>query len=197
MDVFPSFPKPASATVSSFSPTVVSVTHGLKRQVRSRGAHLWSIELSWPPKKRAAFAALWAFAVAQRGQYGVFEFILPEHPPRGVATGTPVVDGADQTGRTLATSGWTPSTSGILKIGDFLKLETQAKVYMLTADAASDGSGNALLSIEPALVSVPSDGEEVVVHDVPFTVSFAEDLVEVPVSKALLYTMAARLVEDL
>ena len=40
MGVFPSFPKPASATVTSYSPTVVSLTHGLKRQLPLFGPSL-------------------------------------------------------------------------------------------------------------------------------------------------------------
>jgi hypothetical protein len=40
---------------------------------------------------RTAYAPLWAYQMKQRGQYGDFKFILPEHDPQGVASGTPVV----------------------------------------------------------------------------------------------------------
>ncbi|MDY7002151.1 MAG: hypothetical protein SVS15_10280, partial [Thermodesulfobacteriota bacterium] len=133
---FPTSPALAGLKITSNTPTFVSTAHSLKRQVRSRGGHRWLIEGEYPPMTRDEFAPVYAFAVAQRGQYETFTFVLPGlKTPQGSIPGTPVVDGADQTGRSIDTKGWTASQSGILKAGDYIKFNGHAKVYMVTQDA--------------------------------------------------------------
>ena len=97
--------------------------------------------------------------------YDLFETAqVPTHTV-GVATGTPVVSGAGQTGSTLNTSGWTASTTGILKAGDVFTIAGvfsinpqtyqstgQLQQFVVTADATSGAStGPAALSISPAI----------------------------------------------
>jgi hypothetical protein len=137
---------------------------------------MWKFKLEYPPMTRATFAPLDAFLVAQRGQYGTFTFVLFGHEsPLGVATGTPLVKGASQTGRSVTTDGWTINQIGIMKAGDFAKFGGHTKVYMITADVNSDGSGNATLTIEPALMTSPADNEAITVSNVPFTCALASD----------------------
>lgn len=95
----------------------------------------------------------------------------------GVATGTPLVNGASQTStyatvkdsmtQTLNTDGWTNSTTGILKAGDVFTIAgvyavnpvTKAtlpflKQFTVTADANSGAStGPAALTIYPAIIT--------------------------------------------
>lgn len=179
---YPSTPPFETLKIRSWQPTLVSVSHSLVRQARSRGgAQRWAIEASYNPNlTRAELAPVFAFAVAQRGQYEIFTFTPPAiwATARGIATGTPLVDGANQTGRTVNTQGWSANVAGILKAGDFLKFSGHDKVYMLTADAASDAGGLAALSIEPALMESPADNEAIVVASVPFSVAFASDIQE-------------------
>jgi hypothetical protein len=84
----------------------------------------------------------------------------------GINTGTPLVDGASQTGATLVTKGWTNSQTGILKAGDIFtvagvysvhpvtKVSTgKLQQFVVTADANSGSStGPATLSIFPSIV---------------------------------------------
>jgi hypothetical protein len=121
MSTFPSTPKPSSAKIRSNSPTFVSIAHNLRQVVSTRNAHRWGIELDFPPMKRADFAALWAFIVGQRGRAGSFDITLPQHAARGSWAGTPRVDGAGQTGRTIQLKGFTPSQPGVVKAGDFVR----------------------------------------------------------------------------
>jgi hypothetical protein len=60
-----------------------------------------------------------------------------------------------QTGASLRSGGWTPDITGILKAGDYLGVNGELK--LLTADAASDIFGNALLTFEPPLRASPPD----------------------------------------
>lgn len=68
---------------------------------------------------------------------------------RGVATGTPLVNGAGQTGQSLVTDGWSNSVTNILRRGDHVAIENS--LYEITADVNSNGSGQATLSVWPAL----------------------------------------------
>ena len=176
---FPASPEFETVKITSWQPTLISLSHSLVRSARSRGgAQRWAIEGAYSPNlSRAELAPIYAFALKQRGQYEIFTFTPPAiwSTARGVATGTPLVKLGSQTGRSINTKGWTASTTGILLAGDFIKFAGHAKVYMVTADAASDGSGDATIVIEPALMASPADNEAVVVAAVPFSVAFAAD----------------------
>ena len=85
----------------------------------------------------------------------------------GQRGGTPVLNGATASGATqIVTDGWTASAANRVKKGDIFtisgvnrvhpesKIDTGvAQTFVVTADASSDGSGNATLSISPAIVS--------------------------------------------
>ena len=193
---FPLTPSPNAIKIQSLQPTRVSLSHNLRRSTRTTGAQRWLINADWLGLSRSQFAPIQAFVIAQRGQWDNFTMVLPGHKqPQGAATGTPLVNGVSQTGRSLATKGWTASVTGILKAGDFIGISGQTKVYMVTADASSDVSGNATLTIEPALMSSPADGAALVVRNVPFTLSLAGDSVEMAVAPPVLYNFSLPLVE--
>ena len=103
------------------------------------------------------------------GKGAGFEFwenpLMPSHTP-GQRGGTPLVNGATQTGASLITDGWTAAAANRLKAGDVFtvanvfRVHPETKVstgvlqqFVVTADAASDGSGNATLSISPSIVT--------------------------------------------
>lgn len=107
-----------------------------------------------------------AFLATLRGRRGTFLMGDPIGAvPRGVATGTPLVKGAAQTGDTLLTDGWTISTTGILKTGDWIQLGTgsSSRLHKVLQDANSDGSGNATLELWPGPRTAPADNEAIVV----------------------------------
>ena len=122
---------------------------------------------------RAQFAPIYAFVIAQRGRYESFS-IVPAviSTGQGSPAGTPLMRGASQTGRTLATDGWSAGIA-IFKAGDFLKIAGNDKVYMVTADVTSNASTGAdtPITIEPALVASPADDAAITHSSVPFTVA--------------------------
>lgn len=82
----------------------------------------------------------------------------------GAQAGTPLVNGASQTGTSLITDGWTAATT--IKKGTVFTLASVNAVnpqnrtstgslqqFVVTADATADGSGNATLSIYPAITA--------------------------------------------
>ena len=193
---FPLTPAPSAIKIQSYQPTRVSISHNLRRSVRTNGAQRWVVTADWVGLTRAQFAPIQAFVLAQRGQWDTFTAALPAHKlPQGVATGTPLVNGANQQGRSLATRGWTANLAGVMKAGDFLGIAGQTKVYMVTADANSDSTGSATLAIEPALLMVPSDSANLAVRNVPFTLAFGSDTLESAVAPGGIYNFSLQLVE--
>ena len=77
------------------------------------------------------------------------------------------------------TDGWTTANTGVIfKAGDFLKFANHDKVYTVTADAISDGSGDETISIEPALVTSPANDSAITYTSVPFTVALRSGIQE-------------------
>jgi hypothetical protein len=83
----------------------------------------------------------------------------------GPLGGTPVVNGAGQTGSTLVTNGWTAAAAARLSLGDIFTIAGVYQVnplnknssgklqqFVVTSAASSDGAGNATLNISPAIV---------------------------------------------
>lgn len=129
----------------------------------------WTIDVKMPPITNRAIAADWkAFGLDLQGRYNRFLLGDPlAKVPLGVGTGTPVVDGPANTGKTMQTRGWTISTTGILKRGDYIQIGSgiAAKLHMVMVDANSDSSGEATLSIMPELKGSPADGTTIIVNN--------------------------------
>ncbi len=71
----------------------------------------------------------------------------------GSGLGSPKVNGGGQSGTSLMTYGWTASEAGVMKAGDCFTVPGCDVLFRVTADAASDGSGLATVTIEPPIVS--------------------------------------------
>jgi len=84
----------------------------------------------------------------------------------GAYAGTPVVNGANQTGSSLITNGWTASLTGLLNVGDVFTIagvfavNPQSRVstgalqnFVVTSTANSDAGGNATIGIAPAITT--------------------------------------------
>lgn len=135
------------------------------QQVVAHSGQRWEADITLPRMKRADAEQWIAWLVSLRGQLGTFTLGDPTGAtPRGSAGGTPVVNGADQVGGTLAIDGCTASQTGWLKAGDYIQLGsgTTATLHKVLQDADSDGSGNVSLDIWPYIRSAPTDGSTVV-----------------------------------
>ena len=73
--------------------------------------------------------------------------------PNGTWVGTPIINGATQTGNTITISGLT----GTVATGDFVQFQGSTKVYQLMA-----GSTNTSLKLNCPVVTAPSDTSAVV-----------------------------------
>jgi len=158
----PSNPAPASIRIYPRSVVSANVSPFTGRQqVYEHQGQVWQADIVLPPMRRADAAPWIAARLQLNGRYGTFRLGDAScRVPLGIATGTPLVKGASQTGRVLLTDGWTISQTGILKQGDYIQLGDY--LHMVMVDANSDGSGNATLDIWPRLRASPADNSAIV-----------------------------------
>ena len=112
----------------------------------------------------------WRSGQMGANQLGIAEWYQSQNVPKftsGVISvaSTPVVDTAGQTGSAITTSGWGNSGlaavkgdivtfAGVYKVNPQSFVSTgQLQQFVLTADAADDGSGNATLNISPSIIT--------------------------------------------
>ena len=97
-----------------------------------------------------------------RGQSGRFYMHnMARSVPIGNYVGSsPTVNGAGQVGTTINTTGWLPSTAGVLRAGDFIGVNGELK--MVVTDASSDGAGAAAITFEPPLRSSPANASPII-----------------------------------
>lgn len=192
---WPQVPKPAAITVRSISQNVQSVTHSLRRIVRSRGAHRWGLDVVYPPMHRDQAEPIFAFAAYQLGSYGTFEFVLPVMgAPRGVVGRNPRVDGAGQIGQQLRMRNLNPNAK-VFAAGDYFRLSDAQKVYKVLRNVRSTPTGTATVAIAPALQSSPQNNAAVITTGLTFRCAMTSDIVEVAVSIPLFYQLSVQLIE--
>lgn len=132
-------------------------------QTQQYAGQSWGAEITLPAMLRETAEEWISFLMALQGPRGTFYLRDPlGKEPRGSASGTPLVNGANQTGNSLISDGWTPSTTGILMRGDKIQIGSRLHAVMGTADVDSDGSGNATIDIWPRIRESPADNESIV-----------------------------------
>ena len=163
-----------------------------KQQVYKYTGQFWEAEISLPPMKRADAEYWISFLLKLNGSYGTFLLGDPNGATaRGVATGTPLVKGASQTGSELITDGWTTSTTGILKAGDYIQLGSGAdsKLHKVLDDVNSNSSGEATLTLWPDLRSAPSDNASITVSGAKGVFRLSTNQQDWNVNEASIYGM--------
>lgn len=134
------------------------------QQITAFPGQWWEVDIELPLMARAQAADWQAFLASLNGNEGYFSLGDPDGSiPRGVATGTPLVNGSGQTGQDLNIKGWTPSTVGIMKAGDYIQVENN--LYMVLQDVDSDVGGDATVSLFPKIRVAHPDSSSVVVNN--------------------------------
>ena len=197
---------PASIGVSSINiraKTVVGVSSSPftgQQQVYKHQGQWWEAEVSLPPMKRDEAEQVVAFLIKMNGQYGTFlmgDFLSTA--PRGIGTGTPLVNGASQAGDELVTDGRTVSTTGILKAGDWIQLgsASTSTLHKVLDDVTSDASGNATLNIFPNLRSAPDDNAIITISSPKGRWRLASNETDYAIDNASIYGMTFACIEAL
>ena len=160
------FPATLTPNASTWGITARSRIHtsplsGVTQTALFPGSH-WHASLRFnllTDDDRRVLAAFLAELEGMSGRFFLFDHSMTT--PRGVATGTPLVNGASQTGSSLITDGWTGSVTNIMRAGDFISFDPptadRRELKMVTADVNSDGGGNATLAIKPPIKESPAN----------------------------------------
>lgn len=124
---------------------------------------------------------------------------LPTHTVGNYVGSTPLVNGANQTGDQLITDGWAPGQT-VLNAGDVLRIDGMFSInpqnyentghlmqVVVQNDVVSDGAGNAVIDIYPAL----NDGTLTTVNEQGQLISLAayQNVSEAPADNAQIQVM--------
>jgi hypothetical protein len=155
---------PAARSVDWSGTSVVSESSNpfsMVTQTFDWGASMLSCSITLPPLN-AIDSNVWsAFLLECRGSVNLFQYGDPLNlTPRGTITGTPVTNGTQVPGYTLNLRGFTPSSLGTLRQGDWIQVGQ--RLYRNLNVINADGSGHATLSIFPQLRELPADGTTVI-----------------------------------
>lgn len=138
----------------------------------------WQVSIGFSGLEADEWRDLEAFVVEMGGMSGRV-YYGPRHAvtPRGTAGGAPLVNGASQTGSSLVTDGWNASETVLMR-GDYIAFEVAGgrSLYIVTADAMSDGAGNATLSIAPPIRISPADNEPIITSAPTCVMMFASNV---------------------
>lgn len=162
------------------------------QQAVAHAGQRWEVDVTLPPMKRADAEQWVAWLISLRGQLGTFTLGDPTGTtPRGSAGGTPLVNGASQTGGTLVIDGCTASQTGWLKAGDYIQLGSagSATLHKVLQDADSDGSGNVTLDIWPYIRTAPADDATVTTSNTVGNFRLASNQQNWNVNEASIYGM--------
>lgn len=121
----------------------------------------WAMTATWRLTAGERADVLSFLLKLQRGDDSV---LMPYwgHAQRGAFGGSPVVNGAGQTGSTVAINGASSTITNWVRAGDWLTFgTTHQQAYMVTDDANSDGGGAVSVNIIPPLLQSPTSGEAV------------------------------------
>lgn len=157
----PSVPWPSKSQITSQN--AVAVTESpftFEEQVFQHPGARWKIALTFPSMKRSVAEGFVAAMTSLNGRVGTFLYgDMDATAPQGVATGTPLVNGANQTGNTLNTDGWSHNVGGILKAGDMFDIGSGSlrRMHKVLQTANSDSLGQSALTIWPPLRYSPAD----------------------------------------
>jgi hypothetical protein len=139
-----------------------------KQQIHNHSGQRWEIEVTLPPMQRADAEQWLAWLLSLNGMEGTFLMGDPlGATARGSLGGTPVVNGANQTGQSLTIDGCTPSVTGWLKAGDYIQLgsDSTSTLHKVLVDVNTDTGGAADIDIFPAMRTAPEDGSTVTVSN--------------------------------
>lgn len=156
---FPTIRRPSGASYRLRGNTQShrSPLDGTEQTLEMPGA-VWELTASWESLGTDDQRVLAAFLADLRGGAGRFTYSPAVWAPRrATGGGTPLVNGGGQSGKQLATDGWASGVQ-VARAGDWLSFDDTSgrrRLHMVTADAMSDASGQATLSISPPIRRSP------------------------------------------
>ncbi len=171
MSLFPESIKYSASQLTDYPGVISQLTQNKKWNIREVSPQSFGFTITTTYQSGDSWRELFSFILLLKGQLNTFTV---RHPlfkdARGVATGTPLVNGGSQTGSILNIDGLTINTTGIYKSGDTINIAGSNKVYWITSDCDSNGAGQVALPIYPDLQFTPANNSAITHDNVEFTV---------------------------
>lgn len=160
-------PKPSRMTLRYLSLSTISQSPFTAQiqAIRNPAVGIFGISLAFPPMELTTAAKWIPLFNSLYGSFGTI--LLPMYGRESIAgsgAGSPVVDGADQTGTTLNIKSATPLATDVFKAFDLINIGTN--LYEVQRDLDADSSGDGSLEIWPALRTSPTDSQAIITSSV-------------------------------
>lgn len=160
MAAFPRTVPPARVTYPKVMGSLISMGQSGAIQTRSEAAQGRIWQEMWPAMPAGSEDVQELLTTIENlfntgATCSLTHYLLPGSgkDANGSGGGTPLVNGASQSGTSLVTDGWTASAAVRMKAGDCFTVAGLDVLFRATADISSDGSGNATITIEPPIVA--------------------------------------------
>ena len=190
---YPSTPKANGMSWRLVMPSQTNASEWTgRRQTIASGRGWWDCQIVLPPIVGTTNVNAWrSFIAKARGRANDFQ--IPVDPTaQSASTATPLVNGASQTGRTLATDGWPVSTT-VLVAGQFVTINNQ--LLQLTENVTSNGSGVATLTFEPPIRVSPADNAAIEYNN-PYCLMYFVEEPTLSVENGYVYSLSLNLRES-
>lgn len=143
---------PNAMSVISVNPTKVTTSlNGIEQRIASTGQYFRFIG-TYSNLAQANQRAVFAHIQSQAGPLNSFSISLPAYMGNSTAgfsgTLTAVTASVNATSVTATASS---NSTAVLKAGDLIKFSSHNKIYTVTNDVTSNGSGSCTINIFPAL----------------------------------------------
>jgi len=201
--VFPTTVKPAKITMEVEMPTLVSTTNALTTQRRTTGAHRIRLEYTYAPMDADEMQPFIAFFSAMQGQTKAFKLNVPKEL---INDSTHIADSSTHTStgsysagtREVTVNGFGNNLTTAIKGGNLVQFSNHDKIYIVSANGGSDGSGNCKIRIEPGLIEniTSSHSLNTFSDDIPLHAIFAKSEIQFDVNSALLYGFKINFIEQ-
>ena len=138
------------------------------QQILDRGGLKWLATYNFTNVSADKRAILMGLLARVRGQANRLRVPVYDNPKRGAYGGTPLVNGASQTGSVLAIDGCSNNITDWITAGDYFSVVVNGEheLKMCTQDNSSNGTGQiATLEFEPRLRASPLNNAIIRVED--------------------------------
>jgi hypothetical protein len=170
---FPTTPSFQAVNFKINTPTITSETNSGKIRRVGYGHSYYTMEAKYPSLTASQLGEVTGFVATAMGPLFSFEIVIPElstskasnTSANNVATTGTVAVGQ----RWVNLTGVGVNNTTILKAGDFFRFNTHSKVYMVTQDVTTSGSGTANVQFSGSAVSSVASGTRIWTNGVPFT----------------------------
>ncbi len=137
-------------------------------QTLDRGGLKWQATYNYSNISAAKRATLMGLLASLRAQANRLRVPVYDNPKRGAYGGTPLVNGASQTGSVIAIDGCSNNITNWIRAGDYFSVVVNGEheLKMCTQDNNSNGTGQiATLEFEPRLRASPLNNAIIRVED--------------------------------